>query len=70
MKKLKVLVGAASSIVLLICVYAFLLGNRVFRGEFENDAICWYFLAKGIFCSLGLSLWMRVLERLPGSEGG
>lgn len=50
-------------IVLLICVHAFLLGNGVFRGKFENEPIPWYFLAKGIFCSLGLYLRVRVIEK-------
>ena len=33
----------------LICVYAFLLGNKFFENKFENDYVAWYFLAKGIF---------------------
>ena len=61
MKRLKMIVSVAAVIVFLICVYSFLLGNKVFEGEFENDAIAWYFLAKGIFCSLMLYLLVRVL---------
>jgi hypothetical protein len=54
----------AATIVLCICIYAFLLGNKVFRGEFENDAISWYILAKGIFCSLMLLLSVTILDLL------
>ncbi len=64
MKKFKLFVSIAAIVVLLICIYSFLLGNGVFEGEFENDAISWYFLAKGIFCSLALYLLVRVLEAL------
>ncbi|MEI6632197.1 MAG: hypothetical protein WCP22_00100 [Chlamydiota bacterium] len=53
----------AAAIILLICVYVFLLGNGVFKGKFENEPIPWYFLAKGIFCSLALYPWVRVLEK-------
>lgn len=45
-------------------MYSFLQGNKVFGGKFENDAIAWYFLAKGIFCSLSLYLLYRVIEVL------
>jgi hypothetical protein len=64
MISLKTFVIAAAVVVLALCVYAFLLGNKVFEMRFDNDAICWYFLAKGIFCSLALYLWVRVLEAL------
>ncbi|MEA3489398.1 MAG: hypothetical protein U9R44_03525 [Candidatus Omnitrophota bacterium] len=64
MKKKKALVDAAAVAVFLICVYSFLLGNGVFKGEFSNDAVAWYFLAKGIFCSLSLYLLVRVIESL------
>jgi NADH:ubiquinone oxidoreductase subunit 6 (subunit J) len=64
MKELKVVVYLAAIIVLGICIYSFLGGNKVFEGKFENDYIAWYFLAKGIFCSLALYLWVRVLEVL------
>lgn len=60
---LRKLVSIAAIAVLCICVYAFLLGNGVFKGKFENEPIPWYFLAKGIFCSLALYLWVRVLEK-------
>jgi len=63
-KIFKMLVSVAAVIVFLICVYSFLLGNEVFKGNFRNDAIAWYFLAKGIFCSLALYLLARILESL------
>lgn len=68
MKKFKVFVSIAAIIVLLLCVYSFLLGNKVFEGEFGNDAVAWYFLAKGIFCSLALYLLVRVLEVLQNKK--
>ena len=61
---LKKIIIPAAVIVFLICVYAFLLGNRVFQGRFENDPVSWYFLAKGIFCGLSLYISSRVLEVL------
>lgn len=64
MNKLKVVISIAATLVFLICLYSFLLGNEVFQGNFRNDAISWYFLAKGIFCSLALYLLVRVLESL------
>jgi hypothetical protein len=64
MKKLRVFVSIAALIVLLLCIYSFLLGNEVFKGHFTNDGIAWYFLAKGIFCSLALYLLVRILEAL------
>jgi hypothetical protein len=73
MKKLRVFVSIAALIVLLLCIYSFLLGNEVFKGNFTNDAIAWYFLAKGISCSLALYLLVRVLEALenrPSAAGG
>jgi hypothetical protein len=64
MEKLKKLVLITALVVLIICIYSFLLGNKVFKGEFENDAIAWYFLAKGLFCALSLYLSVRILETL------
>ncbi len=64
MDKLKLAVSIAAVLVFLICLYSFLLGNEVFQGNFRNDAISWYFLAKGIFCSLALYLLVRLLETL------
>ena len=63
MQKFKKFVSVAAVIVLLLCIYSFLLGNKVFEGNFSNDAISWYILAKGIFCSLALYLFVRILER-------
>ena len=63
-KFLKSLIQTAAVVVFLICLYAFLLGNKVFHGDFENDAISWYILAKGIFCSLSLLLSLTILEVL------
>jgi hypothetical protein len=62
--KLKRFVSIAAILVFGICVYSFLLGNKVFQGEFENDSIAWYFLAKGIFCGLSLYLSVEILEVL------
>jgi len=61
---LKKTVVVSSVVVFLICLYTFLLGNKVFEGKFDNEAIPWYFLAKGIFCSLALYLLYLVLENL------
>ena len=66
MAQLKTVVNAVACIVLLICVHAFLLGNKVFEGKFETDAVSWYFLAKGIFCAISLHLSMRLLEVISG----
>ncbi len=68
MKKFKLFVSIAAIAVFLICVYCFLLGNEVFDGDFGNDAIAWYFLAKGIFCSLALYILVRVLEILQAGK--
>jgi hypothetical protein len=57
-------VSIAAVVVFLICVYSFLIGNEVFKGKFANDAIAWYFLAKGVFCSLAMYLLVRILESL------
>ena len=64
MKGLKVFVIGIAILVFGICVYCFLLGNEVFKGKFSNDAVPWYFLAKGLFCSVALYLLVRILEVL------
>ncbi|HRZ87488.1 MAG TPA: hypothetical protein P5287_06705 [bacterium] len=64
MKRLKGAVILASFLILLICVYSFLLGNKVFEGGFENEYAAWYFLAKGLFSSIALYLLVSVLEVL------
>ena len=61
---LRKIVPLAAILVFLICVYAFMLGNKMFEGRFENDPVSWYFLAKGIFCGLSLYLSCLVLETL------
>ena len=63
-KTLKSIVRVSAIIVFLICLYSFLLGNKVFDGKFDNDAIAWYFLAKGMFCSLSLFLSVDILEAI------
>jgi len=55
-------------LVFVICVYSFLLGNDVFKGKFSNESFAWYFLAKGIFCSLGIFLLFGIFEALKGSR--
>ncbi len=64
MKKLKTLVCFSAILVFGICLYSFLLGNNVFEGKFSNDSAAWYFLAKGIFCSITLYLLALILEAL------
>ncbi len=64
MKKLKNITSVAAIVVMAICFYTFLLGNEVFAGKFRNDGMSWYFLAKGIYCSLTMYLLALVLEML------
>ena len=61
---LKRLISGAAILVFTICFYSFLLGNKLFEGRFENDAIAWYFLAKGIFCGLSLYLSAEIVDIL------
>ena len=60
---LKKIVLVLAVIVFAICLYCFLQGNKVFEGKFENEVIAWYFLAKGIFCSMALYLLALILEK-------
>ncbi len=73
MKSIRPIAIPAALIVLALCVYAFLLGNKVFEGKFENEAIFWYILAKGIFCFVSLVATARILDvlidRLAGPRG-
>lgn len=69
MKKFKKFVVVVAIIVLLLCIYSFLLGNDIFGGKFDNDALAWYILAKGFFCSLGLFLLVCILESLERTKG-
>ncbi len=72
MKSIRPLASGAAIIVLLMCIYSFLLGNKVFEGKFENEAITWYILAKGIFCSVALIALARIIdlmiERMSGAS--
>lgn len=62
MKSIRPLASAAAVIVLLMCIYSFLLGNKVFDGKFENEAITSYILAKGIFCAGALVALARIID--------
>jgi fucose 4-O-acetylase-like acetyltransferase len=73
MKSIRPIALPAAVIVLVLCIYAFLLGNKVFQGKFENEPILWYILAKGIFCFVSLIATARILDvlidRLSGPRG-
>jgi hypothetical protein len=73
MKSIRPIAIPAAFAVLILCVYAFLLGNKVFAGKFENEAIFWYVLAKGVFCFVSLIATARILDvlidRLSGPRG-
>ena len=62
MKSIRPLSTIAAIVVLLLCIYSFLVGNKVFDGKFENEAIAWYILAKGIFCSVALVALTRIVD--------
>jgi len=64
MKSIRPIAIPAAFVVLVVCIYAFLLGNKVFEGKFENEAIAWYIFAKGIFCSVSLVASSRILDVL------
>ena len=70
MKSIKSVAIPAALIVFVVCVYAFLLGNKLFEGKFENEAIAWYILAKGIFCSVTLVALSRILDGIITKLGG
>ena len=59
----------AAVIVFVICAYAFLLGNKILEGKFENETIAWYILAKGIFCSVTLVALSRILDGIIAKLG-
>ena len=63
MMLLRPIVYFAAAAVLAICVYIFLKGS-LREGRWHEDLLAWYFLAKGIFCSLSLVLSLRLLEVL------
>ncbi|MBN2144072.1 MAG: hypothetical protein JW774_05555 [Candidatus Aureabacteria bacterium] len=64
MKRLIKTVDFAAMIVFGICLYTFFLGNKTFQGKFDNDGLSWYFLAKGVFCSVSLILSVRLLDSI------
>ena len=68
MRRLKISVSIAAVMVFLICVYTFFLGNEFFKGKFANDGVAWYFLAKGLFCSVALYLLVLILEQLHSKK--
>lgn len=70
MKSIKSVAVPGAMIVFVLCAYAFLLGNKVFEGRFENEAIAWYILAKGIFCSVALVALSRILDGIIAKVGG
>jgi hypothetical protein len=47
-----------------LCVYAFLLANNLFKGEFSNEPLSWYILAKGMYCAATLVLFQRILNAI------
>lgn len=59
-----VTVYTVAVVVLLICIYAFALSCKLLEGTFESNALGWYFLGKGLFCSLSLVLAERILRRV------
>jgi hypothetical protein len=66
--RLKLAVYIVAVAVLAICVYCFVLGNDVLKGKFANESIAWYFLAKGLFCSVALYLLVNILEVLRNNK--
>ena len=70
MKSIKSVAIPAALVVFVLCGYAFLLGNEVFDGKFKNEAIAWYILAKGIFCSVALVALSRILDGIIANLGG
>jgi hypothetical protein len=70
MKSIRPLASVSALVVLLMCIYAFLLGNKVFEGKFENEAIAWHILAKGIFCSVALIALSRIRDGIIQKLGG
>ena len=62
MKTIRPLANVSAVVVLLMCIYSFLLGNKVFEGKFENEAISWYILGKGIFSLVVLIALARIID--------
>jgi hypothetical protein len=67
---LRLIVYPAALVVLGICVYTFLDGSKLFEGLYKNDDLAWYFLAKGIFCSLSLCLSCEALLAIRSLKAG
>jgi len=44
--------------------------KQSFRRKFENEAIAWYILAKGIFCSVALVALSRILDGVIAKLSG
>ena len=65
----KPVIKTAAALVFAICAYVFLYGNGVFEGTFRNELLAWYFLAKGIFCSVYLVLTAPCWKRSKRFEG-
>jgi hypothetical protein len=63
MTALRAVVWTAAVLVFGICLYVFLRGT-FHEGGFKEDLLCWYFLAKGIFCSVSLIVSLQVVEAL------
>jgi hypothetical protein len=67
---LRLIVYPAALAVLAICVFTFLDGNKLLEGVYKNDDLAWYFLAKGIFCSLSLCLSCEALLAIRSLRAG
>lgn len=64
MMALRVIVWMAAINVFALCAYACVQGLIDSNGRFQDNGFSWYFLAKGIFCSLSLILSLRILDVL------
>jgi hypothetical protein len=62
MSAFRLAVWTAAAAVWGICFYAFLRGSHRNGGGWEDNFLAWYFLAKGIFCSVSLVLAGRMVE--------
>lgn len=63
----KPFVYSAALLILALCTYAFLLAAEVFEGKFRSEPLGWYFLAKGVFCSISLVLTRELLQAIRSS---
>ncbi len=63
----KAVVYAAAAAVWVLCLHAALTAFGVFNGPGSvSEPFGWYFLAKGVFCSLSLLLARALLEEFRG----